>query len=717
MRLFLSSLLLIAACAPGDLAEPEKAVATRDQPILGTLAFDGSCNATHQEFFRNAGFLARTIVSSPAFEQCVRQRVVERYVRCDSDPAGTTAQHTQNALLASRSVNDLVTRCDYGHEAWGRAGVGSTPAYYGNEQFTFSQWSMQHAQMIGLPMCGPEQSYKMNNCREAPYPDGLREVAATLIHENLHQHAYIHDGCTAPGYALWQSMPYLVDSCIVDIVVQSQSACGDICPTRSGDDLSSCRNRGRLQLVDALGASTCSEVYDPGLGGLGAIHDVAGEMTAMEMLPHGQRYGGSAGFNTNYSTDIFKAQGDFDPYRPGEEMVMDWARSSYDRGWMVVGIDALGAGPERTASVATRLEGSLLSHWGDGGTARWLLYRDNQILGVGRYSAVSVWGSGLARDELLVRDPNGLGVLAVVGNFVTRNVMPWGTVFTGAGGSWTLGSGDAVIGQGDLNGDGQTDIILRSTTRIAIITRTGAGGTFETLDTRSIDGADGWWGFWNLGTADQIVAVADVVGDARDEIVIRSPWGFGLLQIPAGGRTPRDIWGAPYGTVLSSTWTLRSTDQASSAGHWFSSTKKSVRLRGTDGLATLRWSGSTTITASISQRMPASGGSWPDLATGGHWAYGHATDQILAVGDFDGDGFDSFVIRSGWGIGIIGRTASSSSLVVLDAVQRDCGPAGEVACHGGLWGSWLVREGDQVVTVLGDGAGGDSLILRGYPTP
>ena len=49
-----------------------------------------------------------------------------------------------------------------------------------------------------------------------------------------------------------------------------------------------------------------------------------------------------------------------------------------------------------------------------------------------------------------------------MGNFVTRNRMLWGTRFTGPGGEWTLLSSDSVIGQGDLNGDGQVDIILRN---------------------------------------------------------------------------------------------------------------------------------------------------------------------------------------------------------------------------------------------------------------
>lgn len=492
------------------------------------------------------------------------------------------------------------------------------------------------------------------------------------------------------------------------------TTCGDICPTRSGDNITSCRSRGRLKLVRTLGSSACVESWDPGLGHIGALQLVDGKMTALDMLPHGQYWGG-IGSAPNRTNDIFKAKGDFDPFTPGEEMLFDWV-DGVNRGWRVVAWDvnntSLG---DRTGLRATRRFGERISHGGDGGTGTWLLYNDNVILGVGRYSSAASWPGSRARDELFVRDPNGFGVLAVSGNFVTRNVMPWGTVLAGAGGGWTVGAGDRFLGQGDFDGNGQTDIVLRNATRIAIISRTGAGGTFRTLDARSIDGDDGWWGYWNVGTADQIVATGNFVGDARDEILIKSPWGLGLLGIPAGATSPRDLWGARWGTTISGVWTLRESDWFSRPGNFYAAGTRQILVRGTDGLATLRWSGSP-VAASIpaTQHMRPSGQVWPALGGSGFWAYGHTTNQILEQGDFDGDGFDQFVIRSGWGIGVIGRTRSSTSMYLHDANRHDCGPAGEVACHNGLFGSWLSRETDRVVTSLDDGAGADSLILRGF---
>jgi hypothetical protein len=285
LKLSLPALLLalppLIACGPLPVEEEQEALATQEGEILGTFTVDGAtCNTTHQNFFRDAMFIARTIVGSKAFDACVRSRVVSQYRRCtfngtNGDPNVSVAQHTLNALDASRSANDVSTNCDAASQAWGYAGVGSSPAYYGTEQFAFASYSMQHAEMIGRPMCTTGQTYLTHGCREAPYPDGLREVAATVIHENLHQHGYTHGGgaaCQGTGYDdVINSMPWLVDQCVVNIVRQSMSACGDICPTRSGDNLTSCRTRGRLQLVNSLGSTSCSSAYDPGLGHIGAL--------------------------------------------------------------------------------------------------------------------------------------------------------------------------------------------------------------------------------------------------------------------------------------------------------------------------------------------------------------------------------------------------------------------------------------------------------------
>lgn len=710
----------LAIAASGCVDEPE--LATDQHEILGSFDFiDTSCTSTQQTFFRDAGFVARVVVSSPAFEACVRSRIPAQYRRCafsggGGDPNVTTDQHIKNALVASRSVNDLKMSCDPGSSAWGYAGVGSTPGYYGNERFTYGMASLAQATMIGRPACGPGQSFASHGCRDTPYPRGLREVAATVIHENMHQHGYTHNpGCLDTSINdVANTMPWIVDQCLASIVNESMTRCGDICPTRSGDDISSCSTRGQLNLVTSLGGSTCARSFDPGVSGLGALQTRGGDLVALDMLPHGEEWGPAA-FQTNKANDRLLGKGDLEPSSPGEEMLFEYADSVGAAGWTSVGWDVRNtSAAERTRMTGTRGYNTFLNVFrAPAGTERWLLWRDTRVLGVGRYSSVASWGTYIPRDELLVRSPDGFGVLALVGNFVTRNRMPYGTVLTGASGrTWTLSPGDQILAQADLDGDGQLEIVLRSSTRVGIVSRTNSDGSFRVIDSRSIDGGDGWWGFWNIGPSDYVAAVGNFTGDAREELLMRSPWGMGLLGMPAGSSTLRDLWGASHGTVISGRWTFRNTDWIGFPGRWTSSTLRGVILKGTDGLATLTWSAGTPVTASIpsTQHTPATGGFFLQPG-GGFWAYG-ATNQLVTIGDFDGDHRDSLMIKSGWGYGIIGPTLSSSRWILHDAKQTDCGGTGEVACNAGLFGSWLARETDRVVTTLEDNTGTSSLILR-----
>jgi FG-GAP repeat len=66
------------------------------------------------------------------------------------------------------------------------------------------------------------------------------------------------------------------------------------------------------------------------------------------------------------------------------------------------------------------------------------------------------------------------------------------------------------------------------------------------------------FGGWLLNTADNYLdMVADVDGDGRDEIVVTSPWGIGILEL--SGSTMTSLMLAPNGTRFEG-WLLNTAD-------------------------------------------------------------------------------------------------------------------------------------------------------------
>ena len=93
----------------------------------------------------------------------------------------------------------------------------------------------------------------------------------------------------------------------------------------------------------------------------------------------------------------------------------------------------------------------------------------------------------------------------------------WTTDATGKVAGWeTVGQFDAntqVLGLGDFNGDGQTDLLLRNTN--------GAVGCYFTSGDKL-----GWNYFQSLGDEWTVAAVGDLNGDGRDDVVLKHDAGF-----------------------------------------------------------------------------------------------------------------------------------------------------------------------------------------------
>ena len=151
-------------------------------------------------------------------------------------------------------------------------------------------------------------------------------------------------------------------------------------------------------------------------------------------------------------------------------------------------------------------------HGAYGATGAWMIQRDQ----------TAAWGDLSQRNsgwEIF-----GLGTTAAgktTNDIYVKNsgnvIGAWTTDASGKVTGWqTVGQFDAttrVLGLGDFNGDGQTDLLLRN--------NNGAVGCYFTSGDKT-----GWNYFQSLGDEWTIAAVGDFNGDGRDDVVLKHDAGF-----------------------------------------------------------------------------------------------------------------------------------------------------------------------------------------------
>ncbi len=149
-------------------------------------------------------------------------------------------------------------------------------------------------------------------------------------------------------------------------------------------------------------------------------------------------------------------------------------------------------------------------HAAYGATGAWLI-QENQTAAWGdlsqRNAGWEIFGTG--------RTAAGKSTDDVYLKSADNVVGAWTTDAAGKVNGWTtIGNFDAdtqVLGLGDFDGNGQTDLLLRNTN--------GTVGCFLT------DGT-GWHEFRSLGNEWQIMAIGDLNGDGRDDMVLKNDAGM-----------------------------------------------------------------------------------------------------------------------------------------------------------------------------------------------
>ena len=151
-------------------------------------------------------------------------------------------------------------------------------------------------------------------------------------------------------------------------------------------------------------------------------------------------------------------------------------------------------------------------HGAYGATGAWLIQAD-QTAAWGdlstRNAGWEIFGTGFTAAGKSTADVYVRSTDNVIGAWTTDNegkVNGWETV-------GEFSADTQIVGLGDFNGNGQTDLLLRNTN--------GAVGCFFTSDEKH-----GWNYFQSLGDEWKLTAVGDLNGDGRSDVVLKHDAGF-----------------------------------------------------------------------------------------------------------------------------------------------------------------------------------------------
>ena len=146
----------------------------------------------------------------------------------------------------------------------------------------------------------------------------------------------------------------------------------------------------------------------------------------------------------------------------------------------------------------------------------------DRIMGVQNFT-------GTSRQEVMVWSAWGMATLEFNGaSFTPSRIHANGTRL----GGWLLETGNnTYCGSGKFDADANCDMVLTSPWGLGIISLQNSTSVFMAPNGTRL-------GAWLLDTKNNAVRlVADLDGDGRDEILISSPWGIGILKMVGGALT------------------------------------------------------------------------------------------------------------------------------------------------------------------------------------
>jgi hypothetical protein len=285
----------------------------------------------------------------------------------------------------------------------------------------------------------------------------------------------------------------------------------------------------------------------------------------------------------------------------------------------------------------------------------------DRIRGIGKFTTDS-------SQQILIISSWGIGVLGMLENALTSIVLqPNGTRF----GGWLFDSrANQIIGFGDMNGDGLDEVLITSAWGIGILV--AAGNTFRSL---MVSPNDTWFGGWRYNSLnDTIHSISDFDGDGRAEILITSAWGLGILKLEENHLI--SIATYSNGTDLNGYILNTRTSRIVADGNFEGDVRSLIALADDTGIHILKLDhDNLRQTANLRNGERA-----------GEWLLNTADNNFGPVGDFDGDGRAEFIVRSPWGLAILGLEGDIFRCL---AIHR----------YGTLIGDWTIEHTDHIVGV------------------